>query len=98
MADLLPAAKFVQTLPYAADPLPDKFRAVRGSDVSLQGSFTYQEIRMAKGSSNGGRSGNGQGKSSGASRPGTGFPGGNWPSTTGNPSGGNRGNAPTKRK
>lgn len=45
-----------------------------------------------------GRTGNsnGNGRSSGSGRPATGFPGGNWPSTNHNPSGGGRGNAPAK--
>lgn len=53
---------------------------------------------MSKSSGNGGRSGGasgGAGKSGG--RPGNGFPGGNWPSTTGKPSGGGRGNAPESK-
>lgn len=62
---------------------------------------------MSKGSNNGGAkgsSGGAKGSDGGAKggggggggRPGTGFPGGNWPSTTGRPSGGGRGNAPSK--
>ncbi|WP_265264373.1 hypothetical protein [Spirulina subsalsa] len=38
------------------------------------------------------------GNNGGQGRPSTGFPGGNWPSTTGKPSGGGRGNAPPKGK
>ena len=45
---------------------------------------------MAKGS--GGSKSGGRGTSN---HPG---PGGNWPSTTGNPSGGDRGNAPSRGK
>lgn len=37
-------------------------------------------------------------KGKGSSRPSNGHPGGNWPSTTGRPSGGGRGNAPSKGK
>lgn len=55
---------------------------------------------MAKNSSGGGKGGAGQSSgskgSTGAGRPATGMPGGNWPSTTGNPSGSGRGNAPGK--
>jgi len=60
------------------------------SNVNLprpnNGSTKKEEIEMAKSSS----SNRGQ-----SSHPG---PGGNWPSTTGNPSGGNRGNATPKGK
>lgn len=63
---------------------------------------------MSKGNSVGGKgstSGNPGGASKGASgaqqsggggRPANWFPGGNWPSTTGNVSGGGRGNAPSR--
>jgi len=44
---------------------------------------------MAK-SSSGGKGGNGSGGRGASTHPG---PGGNWPSTTGKPSGGGRGNA-----
>lgn len=55
---------------------------------------------MSKGSKGGSvKSGVGSGtKSGGAARPGTGFPGGNWPSTTGKPSGGGRGQVPSGNK
>lgn len=58
---------------------------------------------MSKGSSNnsgGGRSGGtggSRGTSGGGGRPANGFPGGNWPSTTGKVSGGGRGNAPSSK-
>lgn len=54
---------------------------------------------MGKGANSGNSGARGSGAKSGTggsksgSRPPTGFPGGNWPSTTGNPSGGGRGNA-----
>lgn len=56
---------------------------------------------MSKSNGTTGKSGNAGGKSggnlgAGRGRPSTGFPGGNWPSTTGGISGGNRGNAPAK--
>lgn len=55
---------------------------------------------MAKHSSGGSKGGTGQnsgGKGgTGGGRPATGLSGGNWPSTTGNPSGSGRGNASGK--
>ena len=62
---------------------------------------SQQEKDMSKSNGTMGKSGNTGGKSgsnlgAGGGRPSTGFQGGNWPSTTGNPSGGNRGNAPAK--
>lgn len=54
---------------------------------------------MSKGNGGGkggsAQSSSGKGGANGG-RPATGFPGGNWPSTTGNPSGAGRGNAPSK--
>lgn len=55
---------------------------------------------MSKSTNNGGNHSGGKGSSkggAGGSRPGTGFPGGNWPSTTGRVSGGGRGNAPAPK-
>lgn len=51
----------------------------------------------SKGGSSAGAKGGGGGGAKGGTggRPGTGFPGGNWPSTTGKPSGNGRGNAPS---
>lgn len=62
---------------------------------------TTKEFIMSKSSGNStpsGRTGNTSGSNLGAGRgrPSTGFPGGNWPATTGRPSGGGRGNAPAK--
>lgn len=51
---------------------------------------------MSKNSNSGGKGSTENGQGSGGGRPATGFPGGNWPSTTPNPSGGGRGNAPAK--
>ena len=47
------------------------------------------------GNSNGGKGGNSNGGRGSSSHPG---PGGNWPSTNSNPSGGGRGNAPSKQQ
>lgn len=44
------------------------------------------------------KSANGSGKSGSRSPATPSRPGGNWPSTTGRPSGGGRGNAPSKGK
>ena len=66
--------------------------------IWLAAAIAAKEEKMSKGGSG---SRGGTGKSSGAnqggrpsSHPG---PGGNWPSTTGNQSGGDRGNAPAKK-
>jgi hypothetical protein len=52
-------------------------------------------MAKGKGGAKSGSEGAGKGSTGGRGgpRPDTGFPGGNWPSATGNPSGGGRGNA-----
>lgn len=57
-----------------------------------------KSIMSSKGSSNGGKGGGGGGTKGGSSgtKGGQGNSG-NWPSTTGNPSGGGRGNAPPSK-
>lgn len=79
-----------------------QFGSPASSGLPLGGLSIYLEKIMSKGSSNnsgGGRSGGTGGSrgSSGGGRPANGFPGGNWPSTTGRVSGGGRGNAPSPK-
>lgn len=54
------------------------------------------KINVSNGGSKGGNTQNSGGKGGSGVAHGTGSQSGNWPSTTGNPSGGGRGNAPSK--
>lgn len=83
----------------AADSFPT--RAQKAAAQQQKTADSRERKHMAKGSSSGSKGGAGQGAGNkggtSGGRPATGVPGGNYPSTTGNPSGGGRGNGPRGR-
>lgn len=91
---------FFQTLsptrPYVENTLRLATSGTTTKEFSIMSKSNGNSGKGSSRGSNGGHSGNNLG--AGGGRPSTGFQGGNWPSTTGNPSGAGRGNAPQSGK